>query len=90
MPALVFAGEHDTVSSPAQQREFAATIEGSRFLTLTDSDHWVVLERPDDVADLVARFFTDRPLDTAPGVATLPHRRRAEHDAAVSAYAVRR
>lgn len=90
VPALVFAGEHDTVSSPVQQREFAATIEGSRFLTMTESDHWVVLERPDDVADLAARFFTDRPLDTAPGLAALPRPRRAGHGAAVPGFAPKR
>ncbi|MBV7671971.1 alpha/beta hydrolase [Streptomyces halstedii] len=61
VPALVFAGEHDTVTSPGRQREFAATIEGSRFLTLPESDHWVVLERSDEVAALVAGFLT-RPL----------------------------
>lgn len=78
VPALVFAGEHDTVTSPDRQRAFAATIEGSRFLTIGDSDHWVVLERPDDVADLVARFFTDRPLEAAPALrplASLPRPR---------------
>ncbi|MFJ9679122.1 alpha/beta fold hydrolase [Streptomyces sp. NPDC101194] len=72
VPALVFAGEHDTVTSPERQRAFAATIEGSRFVTIDESDHWVVLERPDDVAELVARFFTDRPLEPAPGPAALP------------------
>nr|WSW71338.1 alpha/beta hydrolase [Streptomyces sp. NBC_00995] len=72
VPALVFAGEHDTVTSPERQRAFARTIEGSRFLTIGDSDHWVVLERPDDVADLVARFFTDRPLEAAPALLPLP------------------
>ena len=72
VPALVFAGEHDTVTTPERQRAFAATIEGSRFLTIGESDHWVVLERPDDVADLVARFFTDRPLEPAPGLAAVP------------------
>ncbi|MEU0127747.1 MULTISPECIES: alpha/beta hydrolase [unclassified Streptomyces] len=71
VPALVFAGEHDTVTSPERQREFAATIEGSRFLTLPESDHWVVLERSDEVAALVTRFFTDQPLDPAAGL--LPH-----------------
>ncbi|MER5741673.1 alpha/beta hydrolase [Streptomyces sp. NPDC002225] len=72
VPTLVFAGEHDTVTSPERQRAFAATIEGSRFLTIGESDHWVALERPDDVADLMARFFTDRPLEPAPGLAALP------------------
>ncbi|MFB7630859.1 alpha/beta fold hydrolase [Streptomyces sp. NPDC056149] len=64
IPTLVFSGEHDTVTSPARQRDFAATIAGSRFLTIPDADHWVVLERPDEVAELAARFFTDRPLET--------------------------
>ncbi|THA34274.1 alpha/beta fold hydrolase [Streptomyces sp. A1277] len=78
VPALVFAGEHDTVTSPQRQRAFAATIEGSRFLTIGESDHWVVLERADDVADLVARFVTDRPLEAAPALrplASLPRPR---------------
>ncbi|MFJ8885378.1 alpha/beta fold hydrolase [Streptomyces sp. NPDC102402] len=74
VPALVFAGEHDTVTSPELQREFAGTIEGSLFLTLPESDHWVVLERSDEVAALVTRFFTDQPL--GPG-ARLPHQVRA-------------
>ncbi|UZJ31057.1 alpha/beta fold hydrolase [Streptomyces endophytica] len=65
VPALVFCGEHDTVSSPARQREFAATIEDSRFLTIAESDHWVALERAQAVVDLVVRFFTDQPLETA-------------------------
>ncbi|MEU1213048.1 alpha/beta fold hydrolase [Streptomyces sp. NPDC005791] len=75
VPALVFAGEHDTVTSPELQREFAGTIEGSRFLTLPESDHWVVLERSDEVAALVTRFFTDQPLE--PATALLPCQARA-------------
>ncbi|KPC60724.1 alpha/beta fold hydrolase [Streptomyces chattanoogensis] len=66
VPTLVFSGEHDTVTSPARQRDFAARILGSRFLTIPDTDHWVVLERPQEVADLAARFFTDAPLNSAP------------------------
>ncbi|WP_260634558.1 alpha/beta fold hydrolase [Streptomyces angustmyceticus] len=73
IPALVFSGEHDTVTSPARQRDFAATIAGSRFLTIPDADHWVVLERPRDVADLAARFFTDGPLGSAPCLAPVAH-----------------
>ncbi|MFD5874596.1 alpha/beta fold hydrolase [Streptomyces sp. NPDC060322] len=75
VPALIFAGEHDTVTSPELQREFAGTIEGSRFLTLPESDHWVVLERADEVASLVTRFFTDQPVD--PVAHLLPHQARA-------------
>ncbi|MDQ7810311.1 alpha/beta fold hydrolase [Amycolatopsis sp. A133] len=71
VPALVFTGEHDSITSPARQREFAATIAGSRFLTMKDSDHWVVLERAADVADLAFRFFTDQPLNCASYVAAI-------------------
>ncbi|GAA2643597.1 alpha/beta hydrolase [Streptomyces lunalinharesii] len=67
IPTLVFSGEHDTVTAPSRQRDFAATIAGSRFLTVPEADHWVVLERPEEVADVAVRFFTDRPLGTAAG-----------------------
>ncbi|MGW1375459.1 alpha/beta fold hydrolase [Streptomyces sp. NPDC002446] len=69
IPTLVFSGEHDTVTSPDRQRDFAATIPGSSFLTIPDADHWVVLERAQDVADLATRFFTDEPLGSAPALA---------------------
>jgi pimeloyl-ACP methyl ester carboxylesterase len=71
VPALVFTGEHDSITAPGLQREFAATIPGSRFLTIKDSDHWVVLERAADIADLATRFFTDQLLDSASYVAAL-------------------
>ncbi|CAO0831971.1 hypothetical protein SMICM17S_11584 [Streptomyces microflavus] len=47
------------MTSPERQREFAATISGSRFLTIGESDHWVVLERAVEVAELVSRFFLE-------------------------------
>lgn len=53
-------------ASPRRQREFAATIEGSRFLTLPEAYHWVVPERSDEVAALATRFFTDGPQDGPP------------------------
>ncbi|NLU67053.1 alpha/beta hydrolase [Streptomyces sp. HNM0574] len=66
VPTLVFTGEHDTVTGPERQREFAGTIADGRFVTLADSDHWVVLERSQEVADLALRFFTDRAALAAP------------------------
>jgi pimeloyl-ACP methyl ester carboxylesterase len=71
VPALVFTGEHDSITVPARQHEFAATMPGCQFLTIKDSDHWVVLERAADVADLATRFFTDQPFDSASYVADL-------------------
>lgn len=57
---LVFSGEHDTISTPGQQRSFAATIQGSRFVTIPDSDHLVPLERPEAVISLLTAFLTDQ------------------------------
>ncbi|MGW7050676.1 alpha/beta fold hydrolase [Streptomyces sp. NPDC054887] len=77
VPALVFTGEHDTVTSAERQRAFAATIRGSRFTTIRDADHWVVLEKADEVADLALRFFTDRPLEPAGYLSAVPQQERA-------------
>ncbi|MGR8009354.1 alpha/beta fold hydrolase [Streptomyces hypolithicus] len=76
VPALVFTGEHDTVTSAEVQRAFAATIEGSRFTTIRDADHWVVLEKAEEVADLALRFFTDRPLSSAGYLNVVPRQER--------------
>ncbi|MBT2382909.1 alpha/beta fold hydrolase [Streptomyces sp. ISL-11] len=75
VPTLAFAGEHDTVVPPATQRAFAATIEGSRFATIAESDHWVIMERAEDVADLTLRFFTDQPLHPASYLTSPPSER---------------
>ncbi|MGX8903952.1 alpha/beta fold hydrolase [Streptomyces netropsis] len=62
VPTLVFCGEHDTISSPQEQKEFAATIEDCRFAAIGEADHWVFLQRRFEASDLVMRFFTGRPL----------------------------
>lgn len=63
VPTLVFCGEHDTISSLREQREFAATIDDRTFAAIAEADHWVFMQRRDEASDLVMRFFTDRPLD---------------------------
>lgn len=70
VPTLVFCGEHDTVSDARRQREFAATIEDSTFVTIAEADHWATLERPAECVDLVVRFFTDQPLQDVDYLAT--------------------
>ncbi len=80
VPALVFTGEHDTVTSPERQRAFAATIRGSRFTMIRDADHWVVLEKAEEVADLALRFFTDRSLDSAGYLAPVPYQERVSEE----------
>lgn len=62
VPTLVFCGEHDTISSRQEQREFAATIDDCTFAAVAEADHWVFMQRRDEASDLVMRFFTDRPL----------------------------
>ncbi|MGW4699136.1 alpha/beta fold hydrolase [Streptomyces sp. NPDC004285] len=63
VPALVFTGEHDSLTHPGLGREVAATIEGSLFTLLRDADHLCHLERPLEMSQLLDRFFTDQPLD---------------------------
>ncbi|GAA3897900.1 hypothetical protein GCM10022244_05280 [Streptomyces gulbargensis] len=66
VPALVFTGEHDSLTCPGLGREVAATIEGSLFALLRRADHLFHLERPAEVSDLINRFFTDQRLDHLP------------------------
>lgn len=62
VPTLVFCGEHDTISSAREQREFAETIDDCEFAVIAEADHWVFMQRRDEASDLVMRFFTGRPL----------------------------
>ncbi len=64
-PVLVFTGEHDVLTPPAAGRSVAAEL-GARFTTIKESDHLVQLERDAELADLMVRFFTDRPLGDLP------------------------
>ncbi|MEU9046209.1 MULTISPECIES: alpha/beta fold hydrolase [unclassified Kitasatospora] len=63
---LVFCGEHDTISSAAEQRDFAATIGDCRFAVIPEADHWVFMERRWEASDLVMRHFTGRPTTALP------------------------
>ncbi|MET7357983.1 alpha/beta fold hydrolase [Streptomyces sp. NPDC005562] len=68
VPTLVFCGEHDTISSMAEQRSFAAGLDDCRFAAIAEADHWVFLERRDEASDLVMRYFTEQPLTGLPYV----------------------
>ncbi len=65
-PALVFTGEHDTLTPPSFVRDLAATIPGARYTSFKEADHLVPMERPEEMADLLTRFFTDQCLDNLP------------------------
>ncbi|MFH9069048.1 alpha/beta fold hydrolase [Streptomyces alboflavus] len=66
VPTLVFCGEHDTISTLTEQRDFASGIEDCRFAAIAEADHWVFLERRAEASDLVMRHFTERPLTELP------------------------
>ncbi|MFB7629670.1 alpha/beta fold hydrolase [Streptomyces sp. NPDC056149] len=66
VPALVFTGEHDCTSTPAENEAVAATIEDCTFLLLRDADHMAHLEREAEYADLVTRFLRDQPVHGLP------------------------
>lgn len=66
LPTLVFAGEHDTLTTSQMSREVAARLAGAAFLTIKDADHFVHMERIEEFADLLVRFCTDRPIDDLP------------------------
>jgi len=65
-PTLVFTGEHDVLTPPASVRDLAATIPGALYTTFKDADHLVPMECPEEMADLLIRFFTDQSLDNLP------------------------
>ncbi|MEW1657675.1 MULTISPECIES: alpha/beta hydrolase [unclassified Streptomyces] len=66
VPALVFTGEHDCASSPAENQAVAATIEDCVFVLLRDADHMAHLEREAEYADLVTRFLRDQSVRDLP------------------------
>ncbi|MBR7673570.1 alpha/beta fold hydrolase [Streptomyces daliensis] len=63
-PALAFTGEHDRTTPPAVVRECAASFPGALFTTVRDADHLLVVERPEETAELLLRFFAGDELDT--------------------------
>jgi pimeloyl-ACP methyl ester carboxylesterase len=59
-PALVLWGGEDRLFSPRYAAAFARAIPGARSAVIAHSGHLPALERPDEFADLVARFAGDR------------------------------
>lgn len=56
MPLLVAGGDADQVIPPAVQRGLAALNPSARFESLPASGHMAPMERPQEVADLLARW----------------------------------
>lgn len=72
VPVVFTVGEHDTLTPPALCRELALTCRESWFVEMTRADHLIHLERPAELTDLMARFFTGEP------VLDLPYAARTE------------
>jgi pimeloyl-ACP methyl ester carboxylesterase len=62
---LVVTGEHDILTPPDAGRQVACLL-GGRFTTIKEADHLVHLERDADVAELMAHYFTEQPLEELP------------------------
>jgi pimeloyl-ACP methyl ester carboxylesterase len=66
--ALVFTGEHDVFTSPADNRRVASAFEDGWFTTIRRADHLFHLEQSEVVLDLLLRFFTrDLGVEGTPG-----------------------
>lgn len=66
-PLLFGVGEHDSFTTVRDCRAFAQSCPGSAFIRLRDSDHPVHLRCPDELADLLRRFFRAQDLYGVPG-----------------------
>ena len=89
VPALLVAGEHDGVTTTEAMRALAAAVPGARFVELAGSAHLPPLDRPAEVAALIAERV--RSTDAATGDAAAdPATGDAATDAATRGMAVRR
>ena len=61
LPVLVLWGDSDPFQKPAYAQRLADTIPGARLEWITGAAHWIMEEKPDDVADRIAKF-TDAPI----------------------------
>jgi 3-oxoadipate enol-lactonase len=59
IPTLCVAGEHDATTSPAIMRTMADLITGARLEVVRDAGHIPCVERPNEVAGLIAGFLRE-------------------------------
>jgi pimeloyl-ACP methyl ester carboxylesterase len=58
-PTLCIAGEHDATTSPALMRTTADLIDGARLEVVKNAGHIPCVERPKQVAGLIAGFLRE-------------------------------
>ncbi|SFN49704.1 alpha/beta fold hydrolase [Xenorhabdus japonica] len=59
-PMLFTTGEYDIITPPENVKYCASIFPNSTFTTIKKSDHLVMVERPDVLADLLIRFFNGK------------------------------
>lgn len=58
LPCLLVVGEHDAISSPAEMKEIAESISGSRFVEIPDAGHMSPMENPKAFNAALADFLS--------------------------------
>jgi pimeloyl-ACP methyl ester carboxylesterase len=56
-PTLVVRGDRDSLIPAAHCETYAREIAGARLVTMPDTAHMVVLEKPAELADIVGEFI---------------------------------
>lgn len=59
VPALIVAGEHDPVTTPASMRPYVRALPDGQCAEIPDSAHLAPLQKPDESAELLVRFLGD-------------------------------
>jgi len=69
LPVLVLWGDSDPFQKPAYAQRLADTIPGARLEWITGAAHWIMEEKPDDIAERIARFLDAPNRDARPASA---------------------
>lgn len=56
-PTLVIWGEHDPFQKPEYAPKLAATIPGAELVWIKNAGHWLIDEKPDEVAGCLKTFL---------------------------------
>ncbi len=59
IPTLVVSAKEDPIALPAFGLELAANIPGAKFILLENASHGIVLERPDEINNLLLEHFSN-------------------------------
>jgi pimeloyl-ACP methyl ester carboxylesterase len=60
IPVLVICGSDDRMTPASFGRALAAGIPGARLVIIKNAGHYINLEQPQAVADVISTFITDQ------------------------------